>query len=436
MPVAATQSKRRSPGPAGGQTHTYCGLDFGTSNSTVCLAGHNAHDLVRLDGTHESTPSAVFFNFTSGRPMFGREAISAYKNGERGRYMRGLKSVLGHTIFREKTQVQRQYLALADILAMFLRHLKHAAEAQGACQITDVVFGRPVQFVEYDSAADKAAEEDLRMAAKTVGFKRVEFQFEPIAAALEYESRVAGEEMVLVVDIGGGTSDFSIVRVSPTRAKKADRSGDILANQGIRVGGTDFDRVLSLRHVMPKFGMGSAYGDKRLEMPRSPYVDLSTWSKVNALYEPKTVADLKSLHRLAHQPDLLARLLKLIEERDCHRLLGDVEAVKIELSELETAELKAGYVASDLNVAVTRPMLEGAIEALLERVEQSMLEAVAEAGLQSSAVDTIFLTGGSSMALPVQQRVAKLFPAARVSQGDMLGSVGKGLGLDARRRFM
>jgi hypothetical chaperone protein len=126
----------------------------------------------------------------------------------------------------------------------------------------------------------------------------------------------------------------------------------------------------------------------------------------------------------------------LIEERDCHRLLGDVETVKIELSHAETAELTASYVASDLAVAVTRPMLEGAIEALLERVETSMLEAVAEAGLQSSAVDTIFLTGGSSMALPVQERVAKLFPDARVSTGDMLGSVGKGLGLDARRRFM
>ncbi len=428
-------TKRSSAGPRG-IAQTFCGLDFGTSNSTVCLAGHNAHDLVRLDGEHESTPSAVFFNFATGRPVFGRAAITAYKNGERGRFMRGLKSVLGHAIFREKTLVQREYMALADILAMFLRHLKHAAEAQGGCGIADAVFGRPVQFVEYDSAADKAAEEDLRIAAKGAGFKRIEFQFEPIAAALEYESHISDEEIVLVVDIGGGTSDFSIVRVSPARAKKADRASDILANQGIRVGGTDFDRVLSLKHVMPEFGMGSAYGDKHLEMPRSPYVDLSTWSKVNALYEPKTVADLNALHRLAHQPDLLARLLTLIEERDCHRLLGDVETVKIELSHAEAAELKVAYVASDLAVAMTRPMLEGAIEALLERVEKSMLEAVTEAGLQSSAVDTIFLTGGSSMALPVQQRVAKLFPAARVSLGDMLGSVGKGLGLDARRRFM
>jgi hypothetical chaperone protein len=349
--------------------------------------------------------------------------------------MRGLKSVLGHAIFREKTLVQREYLALADILAMFLRHLKQAAEAQGDCEITDAVLGRPVQFVEYDTAADQAAEVDLGLAAASVGFKRVEFQFEPIAAALEYESHVSGEELVLVVDIGGGTSDFSIVRVSPTRAKKADRSGDILANRGIRVGGTDFDRILSLRHVMPEFGLGSTYGDKRLEVPRSPYVDLSTWSKVNALYEPKSIDDLKSLRSMAHEPALLSRLLTLIEERECHRLLGDIEAVKIELSSADAADLKMAYVAPDLAIAVTRPMLEAAIKDLLERVEQSVLRAAADAGLQRSAVNTIFLTGGSSMALPVQSLVAKLFPDARVSLGDMLGSVGKGLGLDARRRF-
>jgi hypothetical chaperone protein len=293
-----------------------------------------------------------------------------------------------------------------------------------------------VHFVDYDEAIDKAAEDDLRRAAKRVGFKRIEFQFEPIAAALEYESQVSAEELILVVDIGGGTSDFSIVRVSPERAKKPDRSADILANQGIRVGGTDFDRVLSLRHVMPEFGMGSTYGDKNLEMPRSPYVDLATWSKVNALYEPQTIADLRSLRRMAHAPALLDRLLELIAERNCHRLLGEVEAVKIELSSRTAADLQMAYVAPDMKVSLTRTMLDAAIEALLDRVEQSALSAVAEAGLQKSAVDTIFLTGGSSMALPVQMRVAQLFPDAHISMGDMLGSVGKGLGLDAKRRFL
>ena len=306
----------------------FCGLDFGTTNSTVAIAGDNGATLVPVEDDHVTIPSAIFFSAAGTGPMFGREAIGEYMSGEPGRLMRALKSILGHGLLHERTLVQRRYLEFADILSIFLGHLKSEAERAVDQEITHVVLGRPVQFIEDDTAADNTAQADLEAAAKGVGFDHIEFQYEPIAAALEYERGVAKEEIVLIVDIGGGTSDFSIVRVSPQRAKRPDRSADILANRGIRVGGTDFDRMLSMRHAMPLLGLGSAYGDKALEMPRGLYVDLSTWSQINFVYEKKQSLGLATLRRQAAEPQLIDRLIRLIEEREGHRLIGGIEQAK------------------------------------------------------------------------------------------------------------
>jgi hypothetical chaperone protein len=292
-----------------------------------------------------------------------------------------------------------------------------------------------VQFIEDDQAADDTAQADLEAAARGVGFDHIEFQYEPIAAALEYERGVAAEELVLIVDIGGGTSDFSIVRVSPRRAEAADRSADILANRGIRVGGTDFDRMLSMRHAMALLGLGSVYGDKALEMPRGIYVDLSTWSQINFIYERKQSLGLATLRRQAAEPQLIDRLIRVIEEREGHRLIGDVEQAKIDLSAVETARLDLRYIEEALSVAITRRQLATAIKPGIGRIHQCMVETVAEAGLDAAAIRTVFLTGGSAMALAVRAEVERLFPGARITAGDMFGSVGKGLGLDALRRF-
>ena len=412
-----------------------CGLDFGTTNSTVAIAHDNGALLVPVEDDKETIPSAIFFAAGGTGPLFGREAIGEYMSGEPGRLMRALKSILGHGLLHEKTLVQRRYLEFADILSIFLGHLKSEAERSIDQEITHVVLGRPVQFIEDDAEADRTAQADLEAAARGVGFEHIEFQYEPIAAALEYERQVRGEEIVLIVDLGGGTSDFSIVRVSPARAKKSERSSDILANRGIRVGGTDFDRMLSMGHVMPLLGLGSAYGDKGLEVPRGVYVDLSTWSQINFVYEKKQALGLTSLRRQAAAPELIDRLIRVIEEREGHRLIGDIEQAKIELSEAESAAMALGYIEPELGVALTRRQLTRAITPGLARIRRCIEDTVADAGLECAHVKTVFLTGGSAMAPAIRAQVEALFPGAKITQGDMLGSVGKGLGLDALRRF-
>lgn len=413
----------------------FCGLDFGTTNSTVAIANDNGATLVAVEDHHETIPSAIFFSASGSAPMFGREAIGEYMSGEPGRLMRALKSILGHGLLHEKTLVQRRYLEFSDILSIFLGQLKAEAERTIDQEISHVVLGRPVQFIEDDDAADRTAQADLEAAARGIGFDHIEFQYEPIAAALEFERGVAREEIVLIVDIGGGTSDFSIVRVGPDRIAKSDRSSDILANRGIRVGGTDFDRMVSMGHVMPLLGLGSTYGDKGLEMPRGAYYDLSTWSLINFVYEKKQSLGLASLRRQAAEPVLIERLERLIEERLGHHLIGDIEQAKITLSDVTSTRIDLALIEPELGVALTRQQLATAIEPGLARIRQCVLDTVADAGLQRAGIKTVFLTGGSAMALAVRAAVETMFKGARITQGDMFGSVGKGLGLDAWRRF-
>jgi hypothetical protein len=291
------------PHHAGADTCS-CGLDFGTSNSTVALVRAAEPRLVPVEGDKPTIPSAVFFSSARRDVAFGRAAITRYTDGEVGRFMRAIKSILGHGLFHEKTPIQGKQVALSKVLTLFLAHLKGAADDCAGADIRHAVLGRPVQFIENDPPADRQAQDDLESAARAVGFRNIEFQYEPIAAALDYELRVPKEELVFVVDIGGGTADFSIVRVSPEKSRQADRRGDILANRGVRVGGTDFDQMLSLIYVMPLLGLGSHISRGKAELPKWIYHDLSTWSQIPFLYSQKVKSVLRSIRYDAARPDL------------------------------------------------------------------------------------------------------------------------------------
>jgi len=231
---------------------TACGLDFGTSNSAIGLVQEGVPRLAPLEGDEALIPSAVFFDYeTKGRVLFGAEAISTYVGQHDGRLMRALKSILASPLIDEKTALGSKMVPLTEVVEIFIRHLKTKAEAFAGEEISAVVHGRPVRFVERDDAADAKAERVLEAIAQRVGFRDVAFVYEPIAAAYHYEETVPGEEIVLIADIGGGTSDFTVIRIGPERRALPDRSSDILANDGVRIGGTDFDSLLSLRSVMP-----------------------------------------------------------------------------------------------------------------------------------------------------------------------------------------
>lgn len=411
-----------------------CGIDFGTSNSTVGWLRPGQPTLLPLEEGKPTLPSVVFFNAEERSVSFGRAGLREYLEGYEGRLMRSLKSLLGSTLIDGRTEVQGTVVVFRDLLTQFIRTLKARAEAEGGRCFEHAVFGRPVFFVDDDSAADKIAENTLAEVARAVGFKEISFQFEPIAAAFHYETSLQREELVLVADIGGGTSDFSIVRLSPKRAQLADRVSDVLANAGVHIGGTDFDKQLSLAAVMPLLGYRSQLKNGR-EMPASLYFNLATWHTINFVYARQVWADQQRLLIDALEPESINRLLSLIKERAGHWLANEVEQAKIALSDGETAQLPLERFAPGEQKILTRIEFDLATEMLVEKVKNTVMRLLADAGLAAASIDTIFFTGGSSGIPLLRRRISGLLPQAKVVEGDLFGSIGSGLAVDAARRY-
>ncbi|CAN7220212.1 Hsp70 family protein [Mesorhizobium caraganae] len=411
------------------------GIDFGTSNSTVGVIRNGQARLVALEGEQPTLPSAVFFNFEDGHTYFGRRAIADYTDAIEGRLMRSLKSVLGSSLAHEKTRIKARQIGFIDIVGMFVGHLKKRLEEDACAPVESVVLGRPVQFVDDDAEADAKAQGELEKAARAQGFKHIAFQFEPIAAALDYEQGVAREELALIVDMGGGTSDFSIVRVSPQRARSSDRKDDILANRGVHIGGTDFDRLLSIAHVMPKLGYLSPTKDGKRNLPASYFIDLATWQRINLVYTAKAMTDLRQIRFEASRADLVERFIHIVEHRYGHALAGLVERAKIALTDQASADVTVALPNVHFAAEITRTGLEGTIAADIERVSATVRQTIADAVVKASDITAVFLTGGST-AIPLARReILSLVPQAAVIEGDMFGSVGLGLALDAKRKF-
>ncbi|MBX3566577.1 MAG: Hsp70 family protein [Rhizobiaceae bacterium] len=411
------------------------GIDFGTSNSTAGLAAPDGPRLVALEGDNLTIPSAVFFNFEDDRTYFGRRAIADYTAGSEGRLLRALKSVLGTSLIREKTRIKAHQMAFTDIIGGFVSFLKQRLDEEAGQDVENIVLGRPVHFVDDDAAADAQAQSELAAAARSRGFRNIAFQFEPIAAALDYERNVQREELAFIVDMGGGTSDFSIVRVSPRRRAAADRRDDILANAGVHVGGTDFDRLLSMRKVMPELGYGTETKDGKRNLPAAYFFDLATWQRINLLYTSRAMNELRQVRYEAARPDLVERMIEIVRQRQGHALAGKVEAAKIALTDLPRAGIDLDMVEKGLSVDVTVADLAGAIETAVRRVTDTIAATLTGAGVTADRIDTVFLTGGSTAVPVVRQRVLSLFPSARLVEGDLFGSVGTGLTIDAGRKF-
>ncbi len=415
---------------------TYCGMDFGTSNSTVAAAGGNAPPrLLPLEDGKQTIPSAIFFSFEEDRTFFGRQAVSEYVTGADGRLMRSIKSVLGTSLFNDTTRVKREALKFSDILGKFISELKRRSEAAVRHDITDIVCGRPVRFVDDDDKADAEAQRQLEGAVRAQGFRHIEFQFEPIAAALDYEQQVTGEELGLVADIGGGTSDFTVIRVSPERARAKDRKPDILATAGVHVGGTDFDRLLSLKKVMPLLGYGTETADGKRPLPSAPYYDLATWHRINRLYNQKLMHELRQTWQEAQFPDLVAMLIALVEDRQGHRLAGRVEEAKIALSEGPQTAFRFVTRDARLETVIAVEELQAALAGATESIARAIGRTLEAAGVKGERIDTLILTGGSTRVPAVAKMLRGLFPTAKAVETDAFGSVGLGLAIDAVRRF-
>ena len=410
------------------------GIDFGTSNSTVGWWRPGVEPLLELEDGKITLPSVIFFNTEERRPVYGRQALDEYLEGYEGRLMRALKSLLGSKLLKSETTVLGSALPFRDLLGFFIGELKKRAEAQAGREFEQVVLGRPVFFVDDDPQADAEAANTLLAVANKLGFKEVSFQFEPIAAAFDYERSIQREELVLIVDIGGGTSDFSLVRLAPERRELDQRQDDILATGGVHIGGTDFDKQLSLDGVMPLFGYGTRMKSDAL-MPTSHHLNLATWHTINAAYAQKAQLALKSMRYDIVDPTGIDRLLRLTEQRAGHWLAMQVEEAKIALTEQPEYRIDLARIEDGLQVLLDPPLFDGAIDGLLERIREGVDELLRRAGVDHGAIDTIFFTGGSSSIPALRQSIAALLPNARLTEGNSFGSIGSGLAIEAARRY-
>ena len=411
-----------------------CGIDFGTSNSTVGWLRPDSDILIPLEDGKVTLPSVIFFNVEERRPVYGRLALHEYLEGYEGRLMRSLKSLLGSKLLKSETSILGSALPFKDLLGLFLGTLKSRAEARAGREFDSVVLGRPVYFVDDDETADREAQNTLVAVAQKLGFKDISFQFEPIAAAFDYERTLNQEELVLIVDIGGGTSDFSLVRLSPERRQLADRQSDILATGGVHIGGTDFDKQLSLQGVMPLFGYGSLMKSQAL-MPTSHFINLATWHTINTVYSQKAQLALKDMRYDAQDTAGMDRLFKLIEQRAGHWLAIQVENSKIELTHADRLSLDLSHIEKDLSAELTRPLFEESIAQLLARIQSSVNQLLASAGVSHEQINTVFYTGGSSGIPALRHSIDQLLPQARKAEGDQFGSIGSGLAIEAFKRY-
>jgi hypothetical chaperone protein len=423
-------------------------IDFGTSNSGVALPRPDGRGvaLVQLEPGQPTIPTAVFYRADTpahqleADRLYGRAALAAYVEGAEGRLMRSMKSILGSSLLDQSTDIGGgRAVRYRDVVVGYLRHLKTCAEREAGHAVSRVVLGRPVFFVDDDTTRDAQAQAALEAAARSAGFTELQFQYEPIAAALDFESSITEEQLVLVADIGGGTSDFSLVRVGPERRGHADRRGDILANHGVHLAGTDFDRHVELACILPHLGYRTLRpakkGEPAREVPSSIYFDLATWHLINTVYAPARVAELKSMREWYADSRHHARLMKTVAERLGHALAAAAEQAKIDVAQQGLAPVDLSLLEPGLATLLREAEAASAIEADLARIVAAAAHTARQAGVAPERVKTLYFTGGSTGLAPLVDRIAGCFPQARQVRGDRFASVAQGLGLHARAVF-
>lgn len=402
------------------------GIDFGTSNSAAAVVRDGSVRMIALEPGRETLPTAMFLDYSARATLIGGAAVEAMVAGREGRFMRALKSILGTGLAREKRQFMNRRLTLLEIVTEFLSEIRARAEAAEGQPVRRVVAGRPVRFHSADPERNERAAADLAECYAAAGFDEVHFLPEPEAAA-----RAAGTApgLGLIVDIGGGTSDFTVF-------EQVGSGIGILASHGIRLGGTDFDRILSLAKVMPLLGLGSELrnelGPGRHDVPPALYHDLAAWERIAFVYSPATLRDARLMARQAVEPKRLERLVKVLEHEIGHDLAFAVEAGKVAAN---------GTGAGRIDLAILEPGLAPALSGgeLGDRLAPSgwqiglaIGETLGKAGVGHGQIDRVIFVGGSSLLTVVQAQVRAMFQQAAFETADVFTAVVRGLAMAAR----
>jgi hypothetical chaperone protein len=405
------------------------GIDFGTSNTAAGVMAAGRPHLIAVEPGQTTLPTSVFFDPDRKVTLYGSSANAALIEGREGRFMRALKSVLGTPLLRERRMIGHERLTLLEVVARFLAMIRARAEAETGQSYDHALSGRPVRFHSGDPARDAQAALDLREAYLLAGFRDVTFMNEPEAAALAAGPLDKGA-LGLVVDIGGGTSDFTIFE------RDADATR-IITSHGVRVGGTDFDRALSLAQVMPLLGrgaeIGNAIGDGRHVAPNAIYNDLATWQKIPFLYTPENRRMAAGFAKLGVDSTLFTRLQTVLDMELGHDVAFAVEAAKIRLNTPDTDQtgIDLRFIAADLWEPTTKAAMETALAAQTAAISACAAETLAIAGLTPAHIAKIVFVGGSSLLQAVETSMTALFPQAALERGEAFTAVVDGLALAA-----
>lgn len=407
------------------------GVDFGTSNSAAGYLRDGAPHLVEMAAGERTLPTAVFFDFDAREMVVGQPAQAALLRGAEGRFMRALKRVLGTSLMHEKRQLLNERLTFVDIIARFLAQLKARAEAEAGHRFDRALSGRPVVFHGSGDAREGQAEADLRACYLAAGFDGVDFLPEPEAAAIAAGALDQPGATGLIVDIGGGTSDFSVFRT-------VEDGLTILANHGVRIGGTDFDRAVSIAHVMPLLGLGTplrdTFGPGTLPAPRAVFHDLATWEKIPFLYTAKTLRDVQAMTRQALAPDRFARLETVLENELGHDVAFAVEAGKIAANGAGgRAKIDLSGVERGLHAALPAAALQSVLAPFGTQLAGGVQETLQIAGCGPDDIDQVIYVGGSSLMALVTDTMHAAFPKARHSYAEVFTAVADGLAIAASR---
>jgi len=357
--------------------------------------------------------------------FFGREAFARYiAQPDEGYFVKSPKSFLGSSGFRPAF-----IHFFEDIVTAMMQNIKHQAELSLGQGISHTVIGKPVNFQGINAEkSNTQALSILTTAAKRAGFKSVEFLYEPIAAGLAFEHQLLEDKTVLVVDIGGGTTDCAMVRMGPSYRHNIDRKDDFLGHTGERVGGNDLDIQLAGKCLMPLFGMNSEL-ENGLPMPTQMFWNAVTTNDVSAQTEfnsMPTQIHIEQMLRDAKYKNLLQRFIHLREDKQNFHLVREAEQAKIALSTHLHHHVLLDYIEADLACDISRTELSNAIQSPLTKILSLIDNAIKQAGEKP---DLVFVTGGSAQSPVIRAAIAERLGDIEILDGDHFGSVASGLGM-------
>ena len=420
------------------------GIDFGTTNSAaarVTPSGDVELATFPFDGAVTDAYRSLLYLEQIKQPgkstvksFTGPEGIEQYLAAEtKGRLIQSLKSFLSSRLL-ESTEIFGKLYTVEELIARILQDLRARAERQFGLPIDTVVAGRPVRFVGSSSESDDDfAQNRLQQAFELAGFESGRFEMEPVAAAHYYESTLDHDELIMIGDFGGGTSDFSLIRVGPGIRKRGRKPDDLLGNAGVGVAGDAFDAKIIRHLVAPALGLGSEMRsfDKLLPVPSWLYAKLERWHYLSFLRARDVTNTLRTIRTQALEPEKIEALIELIEDDLGYQLHRAVQRLKCALSAAPAAEFRFSSGSIDIRATVERGSFETWIAPELEKIAECVDSLLSTAGAHPSDVDVVFLTGGSSFVPAVRAIFESRFGAERLRSGNEFTSVARGLALAA-----